>query len=156
MIANKLSILEETSTIKDGCCIPVLQDTETKRISYNTLKNMILSEVEQCISKVDSTPLKNVQVYDNDVLMEYTENMTVHKNTSGKTKFSFDCDGKTYLVKDIYTTSSGEVKTTYNVYNTTKNLPFYTARQYEYFFYEIDEEKNILCQPIKYIFNSVA
>lgn len=41
MIANKLAILEETETIKDGCCIPVLQDTETKRISYKNLKDSI-------------------------------------------------------------------------------------------------------------------
>lgn len=39
MIAKKLAIQEETKIIKNGCCIPIIQDGETKRIPFSVLKN---------------------------------------------------------------------------------------------------------------------
>ena len=41
MDATKISELPEATTIKDGCCIPLVQDGETKKIYYSTLKPAI-------------------------------------------------------------------------------------------------------------------
>ena len=56
MIANKLSILEETETLKNGCCIPVLQDTETKKISFNNLKKQLSAVKKFTVSVTANVP----------------------------------------------------------------------------------------------------
>lgn len=65
MIANKLAILDETDTIKDGCCIPILQDTETKRISYKNLRDDILDigfdEVNAQIEELNNDAVKIIK-----------------------------------------------------------------------------------------------
>lgn len=145
MIAKKLAIQEETQTIKKGCCIPIIQDGETKRISYNTLKTMILSEVEQCISKVESTPF-TIEVYENGELVEYTHGMTISKGSGGNSKVVVHCGDKTYL--SVEGTNKG-------IYTGDRYIPFYYATTLDMSFYEIDTEKNILCLPINIKINVV-
>lgn len=109
MIANKLAILDETDTIKDGCCIPVLQDTETKRISYKNLRDDILDtgfdevnaqlevlnkDAVKIIRKTVSIPITDSKAYITNFVLgtigvDFTKALICQVNTKTWSRFAF-------------------------------------------------------------------
>lgn len=57
MIAKKLAIQEETTKLKDGCCIVVIQDGETKRMSYKTFLDVMQKTIEESKKVVKTVKL---------------------------------------------------------------------------------------------------
>lgn len=41
----KISELEEVNELYDGCCMPIVQNGETKKVTYNTLKEQVINEI---------------------------------------------------------------------------------------------------------------
>lgn len=42
----KISELEETNTLYDGCCLPIVQNGKTKKVTYSTIKNKVRPDFE--------------------------------------------------------------------------------------------------------------
>lgn len=76
MIAKKLAIQEETQTIKKGCCIPIIQDGETKRMTFNVFQESVFNSKNRI---TDLNDLKTGLFYfGNDV-----QNSPLEKNNYG-------------------------------------------------------------------------
>lgn len=41
----KISELEEVNELYDGCCMPIVQNGETKKVTYNTMKEQLINEI---------------------------------------------------------------------------------------------------------------
>lgn len=54
----RISELEETTDINDGCCLPIVQEGETKKVYYSTIKNKV-------------TP--TFEIVDNDLIARFEE-----------------------------------------------------------------------------------
>lgn len=52
----KISELAEANTIYDGCCMPIVQNGETKKVYYSTIKQEILKEVSEGVAG-DTLPI---------------------------------------------------------------------------------------------------
>lgn len=51
----KISELDPVNELYDGCCFPIVQNGETKKVTYDTFKNQLLSEVPQTEVTVGTT-----------------------------------------------------------------------------------------------------
>lgn len=52
----KISELEETTTVQEGCCFPIVTEGTTKKITYGTLANKLNTIIEPEWSKVQNKP----------------------------------------------------------------------------------------------------
>lgn len=54
-MAKKISELDEADELFDGCCFPIVQNEETKRVTFQTLKNEMLKESQKYLMSETNT-----------------------------------------------------------------------------------------------------
>lgn len=132
MIAKKLAIQEETTKLKDGCCIVVIQDGETKRMSYKTFLDVMQNTVEESKKEyktvkltADSLEKEITDIKPNIYKQLYAYNVAdvkisldMHKTQNGKT---FPWNGKTVYIK--YFSQEAKITVTLSLNDTTMDEP---------------------------------
>lgn len=81
-MSKKISELDQATTLYDGCCFPIVQNGETKRVTYETFKEKIIDDIDphleskvdvKLVNKVDKIPGKGLST--NDFTDEYKEKL---------------------------------------------------------------------------------
>ena len=83
----KISQLDPVNELYDGCCFPIVQNGETKKVTYDTFKDQLLSEVSQTEITVGTTttgePGTNASVVNSGTATAPILDFTIPKGEKG-------------------------------------------------------------------------
>lgn len=84
----KISQLDPVNELYDGCCFPIVQNGETKKVTYDTFKDQLLSEVSQTEVSVGTTttsePGTNASVVNSGTATAPVLDFTIPRGATGE------------------------------------------------------------------------
>lgn len=78
----KISELEETTTVQEGCCFPIVTEGVTKKITYGTLANKLNTIIEPEWDKIKNKPSTYTPSDHTHTTSEITDFPTIPSKTS--------------------------------------------------------------------------
>lgn len=135
-MAKRISELNEASILKNGCCFPLVQDDETKKVSFQTLCNEVAKKnVYSTDETIIGTWINNKPIYrkvvtyvGNDsekTISTGISNMDVCVNAYGVAKMSGD---SIYLPMNFYNNGGWN---SFHITNNGETITYQRGSSYE-------------------------